>query len=120
MDLLTMNELLITSKMNSFFGFRKTDKRKSLADEIIELKTKIHQANFNIYSKIFRMSEIKNIISKLRSISTNEPRSYSDSVDAKYVIDISEKEIDEMIERYELEIEAIQEELEVHNHSKDI
>jgi hypothetical protein len=38
MDLLTMNELFITSKMNSFFGFRKTDKRKSLADEIIELK----------------------------------------------------------------------------------
>ena len=38
MDLQTINELFITSKMNSFFGFRKTDKRKSLADEIIELK----------------------------------------------------------------------------------
>jgi hypothetical protein len=38
MDLPTISELFITSKMNSFFGFRKTDKRKSLADEIIELK----------------------------------------------------------------------------------
>ena len=38
MDLQTVNELFITSKMNSFFGFRKTDKRKSLAEEIIELK----------------------------------------------------------------------------------
>lgn len=89
-------------------------------DEIIELKTKIHQANFNIYSKIFRMSEIKNIISKLRSISTHEPRSYNEGTEVNYTVSISEKEINEMIEKYELEIESIQEELEAHNHTKDI
>lgn len=89
-------------------------------DEIIELKVKIHQANFKIYEKIFRMSEIKNIISKLRSVSTTEPRGYGADVVVNYVVNISEKEIDEMIEKYELEIESIQEELEAHNHTKDI
>lgn len=38
MDTQTINQLFITSKLNSFFSFRKTDKRKSLIDEIIELK----------------------------------------------------------------------------------
>jgi hypothetical protein len=89
-------------------------------EEIIELKTQIHQANFNIYAKIFRMSELKNVISKLRSISTSEPRSYGEVGEVIYVVDISERDKDEMIEKYELEIEKIQEELEAHNHTKDI
>ena len=36
MDTQTMNELFITSKMNSFFWFRKTEKRKTLIEEVIE------------------------------------------------------------------------------------
>lgn len=34
-----MNELFTTSKMNAFFSFRKTDKRKMLVEEVIELKS---------------------------------------------------------------------------------
>lgn len=89
-------------------------------EEIIELKTNIHKANFNVFSKIFRMSELKNVISKLRRINTNEPHNYGESTDIVYNTEISEKEIDEMIEKFELEIEQIQEELDVHNHTKDL
>lgn len=89
-------------------------------DELIDLKTQIHKANYDVYRKIFRMAELKNIISKLRSIPTSEPHTYNTIPNQEYIIEIDKLYIDNMIQKYEDEIEAIQEELEQHNHTKDI
>ena len=37
-----------------------------LTNQLIDLKTKIHLANAPVYGKIFRMSELKSLISKLK------------------------------------------------------
>jgi ribosomal protein L29 len=37
------------------------------SNELVELKTKIHKANTPVYDKIFRLSELKSTIARLKS-----------------------------------------------------
>ena len=53
-----------------------------LTNQIIDLKTKIHLANAPVYGKIFRMSELKSMISQLKRVSTTsgKVRGYGEEV----------------------------------------
>jgi hypothetical protein len=42
----------------------------SLTNELVELKTKIQNANAPIAGKIFRLGEVKNLISRIRGLDT--------------------------------------------------
>ena len=42
------------------------------SNELVELKTKIHNANTPVYDKIFRLSELKSTISRLKSLDCTE------------------------------------------------
>ena len=91
----------------------------ALTQELITLKTKIHNANAPIASKIFRLGELKNLVSRLRNVDTKvglvrESR-YSDSEPVEYVayMDLFTKDI--RITEWEQEIETIQEEIEAFN-----
>jgi hypothetical protein len=89
----------------------------NLTNELVELKTKIHKANLAIYDKIFRLSELKNLVSKLKNVSCNEGTSTNNytgiQTKTKAVMSINER--DELIAKFEDEIETLQDELEVHN-----
>jgi hypothetical protein len=69
MDLQTMNELFITSKMNSFFSFRKTEKRKTLVEEVIELKSytiiRLHLTNEEVLKTKQEHTIFKEVIESL-------------------------------------------------------
>ena len=91
----------------------------ALTQELITLKTKIHNANAPIANKIFRLGELKNLVSRMRNIDTKvglvrESR-YSDSEPVEYVayMDLFTKDI--RITEWEQEIETIQEEIEAFN-----
>ena len=91
----------------------------ALTQELITLKTKIHNANAPIANKIFRLGELKNLVSRMRNVDTKvglvrESR-YSDSEPVEYVayMDLFTKDI--RITEWEQEIETIQEEIEAFN-----
>ena len=101
------------------------DEVTNLTNQLVELKTKIHQANLPVYGKIFRMSELKSLVSKLKSIDctegkTNESRRYGESATIIKTTVFDQVEMDNLITYYEGEIEKIQEELDVHNASTHI
>jgi uncharacterized protein (DUF2237 family) len=48
------------------------DKAAEITAELIELKTRIHLANAPVYSKIFRMAELKGRIKELKKVPTDE------------------------------------------------
>lgn len=93
----------------------------SLNNELIDLKTKIHLANAPVYDKIFRMSELKSMITSLKRSNTTEginsvySRGEGEYVDKKMVAEVRLLEVDNLIKACEDEIEKIQEELEYHN-----
>lgn len=88
--------------------------------QLVELKAKIHKANLPVWEKVFRMSELKGMVSKLKSLDTRErtasPNGYRDAVTAE--ITLSEK--DSLVKELEEAIEAIQEELDHHNHTTEV
>ena len=91
----------------------------ALTQELITLKTKIHNANAPIASKIFRLGELKNLVSRLRNVDTKvglvrESR-YSDSEPIEYVAYMDLFTKDNRIVGWEQEIETIQEEIEAFN-----
>ena len=91
----------------------------SLTEELITLKTKIHNANALIVSKIFRLGELKNLVSRLRNVDTKvgvvrEYRS-GDSIPVEYVASMDLFSKDKQIAEWEQEIETIQEEIEAFN-----
>jgi hypothetical protein len=85
--------------------------------QIVALKTAIHKANVNIYEKIFRLSELKSVISNLKSLNIQNGKiteRYS-GVTHDYTSFLTLVARDKAIEQLENEIEKIQDELETHN-----
>jgi chromosome condensin MukBEF MukE localization factor len=91
-----------------------------LTSELVELKAKIQRANAPIIDKIFRLGELKSIISRLRGVNTtagiHRERSYglTESV-VEHIAFMDLKKRDADIEVFENEIEKLQEEIEAFN-----
>jgi len=93
-------------------------------ESLVNLKTAIHLANVEVYSKIFRMSELKNLCKIVKSIETKEGivhhARYGESSMINYESAIKNQEKIALLEKLEQEIENLQDELDAHNVSKVI
>jgi hypothetical protein len=96
------------------------DQINQKSNELVELKTKIHKANTTVYDKIFRLSELKSTIARLKSLDCTE------GVSNDYYLrnrenppvktsEISVVERDKMVKDLEIQIEEIQDFLDSHN-----
>jgi Asp-tRNA(Asn)/Glu-tRNA(Gln) amidotransferase C subunit len=95
------------------------------SNELVELKTKIHNANAPVYDKIFRLSELKSTISRLKSLDCTEGVStdyYSRNRENPPVktAEITVVERDEMVKFMEGQIEVLQDILDYHNQNTEI
>lgn len=87
-----------------------------ITDELIDLKVKIHLANAPIYDKIFRLSELKNIVSQLKYLNVRESKNVRpDGSTINTLATINLLERDMLVDKFELEIEKLQEEIEEFN-----
>lgn len=93
----------------------------SSVNELVELKTKIHRANGPVYDKIFRLSELKSMAARLKSLNCQEGKVTQRSrwdAEGQPVVMIAEigiVERDEMVKHIESQIEEIQDILDTHN-----
>tara|TARA_R110000868_G_scaffold288466_3_gene548756 strand:- start:165 stop:605 length:441 start_codon:yes stop_codon:yes gene_type:complete len=97
-----------------------------LSNELVELKTKLHKANAEVYDKIFLLSELKSRISKLQILDCSEgkvsdrfSRIHGDAPVIK-TVQITILERDVLIQEIESKIEEVQEELDLHNATTEI
>ncbi len=101
------------------------EKYLSLKEQLISLKSKISLANAPIQNLIYSLSEYKEIISSLNSITTNKGivhgGRYSE-IEGKVEYDstISKSEIDSMVTEFEKKIEDTQEKIDQFNHTTQI
>jgi hypothetical protein len=101
------------------------EKLNSLSNELVELKTKIHLANAPIYKHIFRLSELKSMITRIKNLDCNEGivnDYYTRNRETPLVkeVEISIVERDEMVKHMEGQIEEIQDILDNHNQITEI
>lgn len=90
-----------------------------ITQELVVLKTKIHQASAPVREKIFRLSELKSAMQHISGLPTKEgkirERFDNQIVEMKAVITAAR--VDVLSEQFEVEIDQIQELLESFNHS---
>ena len=95
------------------------------SNELVDLKTKIHIANAPVYDKIFRLSELKSTITRIKNLDCTEGVSndyFSRNRENPPVktAEISIVERDEMVKHMEEQIETIQDILDTHNQNTQI
>ena len=88
-------------------------------EQLISLKTSIHNANIKVYDKIFRMAEYKSLVKWLKNMNCTEGTvvlsRYGDVSNRQLTTVITEVQRDQLIEHYESEIDRLQSELDTHN-----
>ena len=95
------------------------------SNELVELKTNIHKANGPVYKYIFRLSELKSTIARIKNLDCNEGvvNDYYSSKRETPTIKSSEISIverDNMVKDMETAIESIQDVLDNHNQNTNI
>jgi hypothetical protein len=88
-------------------------------EEMVTMKTKIQKANIDVFDKIYRLSELKNVASRLKYLNCTKERIHN-SPDNFSDVAISTKERDLLLENIEKQIEKIQEELDEFNYKTKI
>lgn len=89
-------------------------------DEMVQLKTRIHLANRDMYSYIFRLSELKAMVKHLRVVDCTEGVNvslsrFSENSSSVKTSVINRLDMDNLIEKLESEIDTIQDKLDIHN-----
>jgi hypothetical protein len=90
-------------------------------NSLIDLKTRIHKANAKVYDKIFRLAELKSVVKQLKHLDCSSGkqnsiygrRSGEDAIVKEAAITLIDR--DQLIKKFEDEIELLQEELDAHN-----
>lgn len=97
-------------------------------DELVKVKAAIGAANAEVYDKIFRLAELKGLVTSLRGLDTkaglvHEPHVYQPATyDVEYVAQIGKVEQDKIIAELNAEIQSLQDALDEFNfsHSVDV
>ena len=99
---------------------------RSSIDALVDLKTAIHKANSSVYSKIFKLAELKSLAAHLKRIDctsgkvATNPYMRGDQAPVIKTAALTVVKRDELVKEIEAEIESIQEELDAHNATKNI
>jgi hypothetical protein len=92
-------------------------------DSLVGLKYAINEANREIQSKIYTMSEYKALLVFWNSVNVTEGQhkiGYTDVQTIEYVAQIDELKRNEMVEEFQKKIDALQEELDTFNYTTEI
>jgi len=116
-SLASSNNSIIQGNPRKYSTGKLLEEAEEKTNELVELKTKIHLANAPVYSKIFKLSELKSRAKFIAAIPTDEGKTSSrygtESEVMEVEIDVVQKKL--QVKKIEEEIEKIQEELDVHN-----
>ena len=98
------------------------EKIHTLSNELVELKAQIHKANQPVYDKIFAWAELKGMIKELKKVPTEEGKineRYGSVVSVKEV-ELNIVEIEAIVSKLQDRVEALQNELDIHNSNTQI
>jgi len=119
MDRTNRNNSMDEGAVRSYDPKESLEQALQMVDDLINLKTKMHMANAEVYDKIFRMSEYKSLVKYLKTLNCSQgtivTSRYGDSTARQMTTVITEVERDALVEKYETLIDNLQTELDTHN-----
>jgi hypothetical protein len=92
-------------------------------NELVALKFVINEANREIQSKIYTLSEYKALIAFWNSVSVVEGSQivgYSNSTITEYKVQVDEEKRTKFVKEFQEKVDALQEEIDVYNYTTEI
>ena len=124
MDRTNRNNSMDEGAVRSYDPKESLNQALQMVDDLVNLKTKMHMANAEVYDKIFRMSEYKSLVIYLKTLNCSQgtivTSRYGDSTARQMTTVITEVERDTLVEKYETLIDNLQTELDMHNATTQI
>jgi hypothetical protein len=124
MDRTNRNNSMDEGAVRSYDPKESLEQALQMVDDLVNLKTKMHMANAEVYDKIFRMSEYKSLVKYLKALNCSQgtivTSRYGDSTARQMTTVITEVERDALVEKYETLIDNLQTELDTHNATTQI
>ena len=124
MDRTNRNNSMDEGAVRSYDPKESLEQALQMVDDLVNLKTKMHIANAEVYDKIFRMSEYKSLVKYLKTLNCSQgtivTSRYGDSTTRQMTTVITEVERDALVEKYETLIDTLQTELDMHNATTQI
>jgi hypothetical protein len=124
MDRTNRNNSMDEGAVRSYDPKESLEQALQMVDDLVNLKTKMHMANAEVYDKIFRMSEYKSLVKYLKTLNCSQgtivTSRYGDSTTRQMTTVITEVERDALVEKYETLIDNLQTELDTHNATTQI
>jgi hypothetical protein len=124
MDRTNRNNSMDEGAVRSYDPKESLNQALQMVDDLVNLKTKMHMANVEVYDKIFRMSEYKSLVKYLKTLNCSQgtivTSRYGDSTARQMTTVITEVERDALVEKYETLIDNLQTELDTHNATTQI
>ena len=124
-----LKELLTKQNVRSLkqsFDYNNAEVLANLRGKIAELvavKASIGAANAEIYDKIFRLAELKGLVTSLNGLDTrhgifwDQGNFGGDAVEVEYVAQIRKTQVDKLVAEFGEEIQSLQESLDEFNHT---
>ena len=124
MDRTNRNNSMDEGAVRSYDPKESLEQALQMVDDLVNLKTKMHIANAEVYDKIFRMSEYKSLVKYLKTLNCSQgtivTSRYGDTTARQMTTVITEVERDALVEKYETLIDTLQTELDTHNATTQI
>ena len=124
MDRTNRNNSMDEGAVRSYDPKESLEQALQMVEDLVNLKTKMHMANAEVYDKIFRMSEYKSLVKYLKTLNCSQgtivTSRYGDSTARQMTTVITEVERDSLVEKYETLIDNLQTELDTHNATTQI
>ena len=124
MDRTNRNNSMDEGAVRSYDPKESLEQALQMVDDLVNLKTKMHIANAEVYDKIFRMSEYKSLVKYLKTLNCSQgtivTSRYGDTTARQMTTVITEVERDALVEKYETLIDNLQTELDTHNATTQI
>jgi hypothetical protein len=92
-------------------------------EDLVGLKFAINEANRDIQSKIYVISEYKALLTFLNNVPVVEgirAMGYGEKIQQEYRVQIDEQKRDEFMNQFQLKIDALQEEIDIYNYTTEI
>lgn len=98
---------------------------KAKTNELIKLKSDLNKANQPIQESIYKISELKSFISRIKNINTTAGKQISGRFSAttgevEYFAQISTLQLDALVKASEVEVDELQEKIDTFNYTTTI
>ena len=125
-DLLTKQNSRSTKQKFDYENHEVLTRLRAKLDELVKVKAAVAAANAEVYDKIFRLAELKGLVTTLSGLDTkaglfHEGRGFGETAyEVEYVAQLGKVDVDKLVAELNAEIQSLQDALDEFNFTRSV